>query len=177
MASQEKLDRAYMTCAFAMSELSSAVRKQVGAILVKEGIIGEGYNGTPSGFDNCCESVGYQIDGNKSWQGKDWVDDFCVKQSDGTWLTPRFNVVREVLVTLPEVLHAESNAIAKVARSNNSSIGATMYVTLCPCVDCAKMIIQAGIVRVVYAEDYRSTDGPDLLKRAGIKVERIDVQG
>ena len=321
MASQKKLDKAYITCAYAMADLSSAKRKQVGAILVKEGIIGEGYNGTISGSSNVCEKLvnekwrntlydnilvsnfgnvkrthhtrivksrskldktyvvekeypetvlrqhynkkGYvSVKIDESYKvvhrlvamafidnpNLDFYDQVNHIDHDKTnnsvlnleWCTNRYNCEQRSLfhktndlplgvsvdtrrckyvaqyykngkhnnkrfdtleqavtfresflstkdyithkyqpdindlATLPEVLHAESNAIAKVARSNNSSVGSTMYVTLCPCVDCAKMIIQAGIVRVVYAEDYRSTDGPELLKRAGIQVERID---
>ena len=98
-------------------------------------IISDGYNGTPSGFENICE------------------------END---------------VTKPYVLHAEANAITKVAKSNNSSPGATMYITASPCIECAKLIIQAGIRRVVYSEEYRNTDGIDLLKRAGIDVVRVD---
>lgn len=99
-------------------------------------IISDGYNGTPSGFENICEDE----------EGK----------------------------TKPYVLHAEANAISKIAKSNNSSDGATMYVTASPCVECAKLIIQAGISRVVYSEEYRITDGIDLLRRAGIQVDHIE---
>lgn len=137
MATQKSLDEAYMRCAKAIAALSHAERKKVGAILVSShghGIIAEGYNGTPSGFDNVCEV------GN---------------------------------VTKPEVLHAESNAITKVARSTNSSECATMYVTCAPCFECSKLIIQAGIIRVVYEEEYRFSDGPDLLLEAGILVEKL----
>lgn len=140
MASQEKLDHAYMECAVAMSKLSYAERKKVGAILVSScgGIIAEGVNGTPSGFDNCCE-----------------------------------NIVDQKLVTVPECLHAESNAITKVARSTNSSEGATLYVTLSPCFECAKLIIQSGIKRVVYKEEYRLTEGLSLLTKANILVDKL----
>ncbi len=99
-------------------------------------IISDGYNGTPSGFENICEDENGQ--------------------------------------TKPYVLHAEANAISKIAKSNNSSDGATMYVTASPCVECAKLIIQAGIRRVVYSEEYRITDGIDLLRRAGIEVEHVE---
>ncbi len=113
-------------------------RRQVGALLVKERmIISDGYNGTPSGFENECED-----------------DNNCTK---------------------PYVLHAEANAITKVAKSGNSSDGATLYVTSSPCVECAKLIIQAGIKRVVYCDEYRNTDGIELLQRAGIPVERIEL--
>lgn len=147
MVNQKKLDIAYMNCAYAIAALSNAVRKQVGAVLVspKGGIIAEGVNGTPSGFDNCCENKVCMIDGPPS----------------------------NVLVTKPEVLHAESNAIAKVARSTSSSDGCTMYTTYSPCFECAKLMIQAGIVRVVYDEEYRLTDGIDLLRKAKIQVDKL----
>ena len=100
-------------------------------------IISDGYNGTPSGFENCCE-----IDEN---------------------------------TTKPYVLHAEANAITKVAKSNNSSLGATLYVTASPCMECAKLIIQSGIKRVVFSDAYRIQDGIELLKRAGIEIVQIEV--
>ena len=112
-------------------------RRQVGALLVKDRmIISDGYNGTPSGFENICED--------------------------------------ENGVTKPYVLHAEANAITKVAKSGNNSKGATLYVTASPCMACAKLIIQSGISRVVYRDEYRLTDGVDLLRKAGIEVEKID---
>ena len=114
-------------------------RRKVGALLVKDRtIISDGYNGTPSGFENICED--------------------------------------ENGVTKPYVLHAEANAISKVAKSANSADGATLYVTASPCVECAKLIIQSVIKRVVYRDEYRLTDGIDLLRRAGIEVERIDTE-
>lgn len=128
---QEILDRRYMRMARIWAENSYCKRRQVGALIVKNKmIISDGYNGTPSGFDNVCED--------------------------------------ESGVTIPYVLHAEANAITKIARSNNSSEGATMYVTASPCIECAKLIIQAGIKRVVYGEKYRLEEGLDLLKKAGI---------
>lgn len=130
---QEKLDERYLRMARIWSENSYCIRRRVGALIVKEQmIISDGYNGTPSGFDNICENP------------------------EGA--------------TFPYVLHAEANAITKVAKSNNSSEGATLYVTASPCMECAKLIIQAGIKRVVFSELYRITDGIDLLKRAGIEV-------
>ena len=130
---QRNLDTRYMRMATIWAENSYCKRRQVGALLVKDKmIISDGYNGTPSGFDNNCE------DENNS--------------------------------SFPYVLHAEANAITKVARSNNSSDGATMYVTASPCIECAKLIIQAGIRRVDYSEKYRLEDGVDLLRRAGIEV-------
>ena len=119
------------------AENSYCTRRQVGALIVKDKmIISDGYNGTPSGFENICED--------------------------------------ENGVTKPYVLHAEANAITKIARSSNSSNGATMYVTASPCIECAKLIIQAGIKRVVYAEEYRSQDGLNLLRRVGIECVRYD---
>ena len=116
---------------------SYCARRQVGAILVKDKmIISDGYNGTPSGFENVCED--------------------------------------ENGITKPYVLHAEANAITKVAKSSNSSDGSTLYVTASPCIECAKLIIQAGIKRVVYHDEYRITDGLDLLRRAGIEVVKYD---
>lgn len=132
-AKQEALDLRYIRMASIWAENSYCRRRQVGALIVKDKmIISDGYNGTPSGFENVCED--------------------------------------EQNVTKPYVLHAEANAITKIARSNNSSDGATMYVTASPCIECAKLIIQAGIRRVVYSEKYRLEDGVDLLRRAGIEV-------
>ena len=134
---QEILDRRYMRMAGIWAENSYCQRRKVGALLVKDQmIISDGYNGTPSGFENCCE------DANN--------------------------------VSLPYVLHAEANAITKVARSNNSSEGATLYVTASPCMECSKLIIQAGIKRVVYGEEYRIMDGIEILKKAGIEVVYLD---
>ena len=130
---QEALDKRYIRMASIWAENSYCQRRQVGALIVKDKmIISDGYNGTPSGFENVCED--------------------------------------ENNLTKPYVLHAEANAITKIARSNNSSNGATMYVTASPCIECAKLIIQAGIKRVVYSEKYRLEDGIELLKRAGIEV-------
>ncbi len=135
---QELLDRRYMRMAFIWAENSYCRRRKVGALLVKEKmIISDGYNGTPSGFENVCED--------------------------------------ESGVTKPYVLHAEANAITKVSRSNNSSEGATLYVTSSPCIECAKLIIQAGIKRVVYADSYRLSDGIELLQRAGIELVAVEL--
>ncbi len=144
MASQEELDRTYLDMAEVWSSLSKAQRKQVGCLIVKDGaIISDGYNGTPCGFDNRCEDhvhTEYPL-ASKSYK----------------------------LVTKPEVLHAESNAITKLAKSTQSSIDSTMYITISPCIDCAKLIIQAGIRRVVYGELYRDDAGIKLLNRANIE--------
>lgn len=133
----EKFDDKYMRMAEIWAENSYCKRRKVGALLVKNRmIISDGFNGTPSGFENICED--------------------------------------ENGVTKPYVLHAEANAISKVAKSGNDSEGATLYVTASPCIECSKLIIQAGIRRVVYHDEYRLTDGVDLLRRAGIEVEKID---
>ena len=163
MAKQEALDRAYMNCALAIAELSHANRKKVGAILVTPGggIIAEGYNGTPSGFDNECET--YYM---HTWSYGPGACLQCGRNYNPTDMSCK-------LITKPEVLHAESNAIMKVARSTNSSNDATLYVTMSPCFDCAKLIIQAGIKRVVYLEAYRNTDGVALLEKAKIRVDML----
>ena len=137
MNKQEKFDERYLRMAQVWSENSYCQRRKVGALVVKEKmIISDGYNGTPSGFENVCE------DDN---------------------------------VTKPYVLHAEANAITKLARSHNNSEGATLYVTASPCIECAKLIIQSGIKRVVYGEQYRLDDGINLLKRAGIEVVYLNL--
>ena len=132
-----KFDESYLEMAAVWAKNSYCKRRQVGAILVKDRmIISDGYNGTPSGFENICED--------------------------------------ENGITKPYVLHAEANAITKVAKSGNSSKGATLYVTASPCLECAKLIIQAGITRVVYRDEYRLTDGIDLMKRAGIELVKVN---
>lgn len=136
---QRQLDMRYIRMAQIWAENSYCVRRQVGALIVKDKmIISDGYNGTPSGFENVCEDD----------MGK----------------------------TKPYVLHAEANAITKVAKSANSSEGATLYITASPCIECAKLIIQSGIKRVVYCESYRSEDGLDLLRKVGIEIVQIDCQ-
>ena len=131
-----KLDQRYLRMAMIWAENSYCERRKVGAIVVKDKtIISDGYNGTPSGFENVCED--------------------------------------ENNLTKPYVLHAEANAITKLARSNNNSEGATLYVTASPCIECAKLIIQAGIKRVVYAEKYRQEDGLRLLEKANVEVVHL----
>jgi len=135
---QLKLDERYLRMAMIWSENSYCTRRQVGALLVKDKmIISDGYNGTPSGFENVCED-----------------------ENDKT---------------KPYVLHAEANAITKVAKSNNSSNGATLYVTSSPCLECSKLIIQAGIKRVVFSEPYHMNDGVELLERAKVEVVLVEL--
>ena len=136
---QELLDYRYLRMARVWAENSYCKRRKVGALVVKQKmIISDGYNGTPSGFENICE------------------------EENG--------------ITNPYVLHAEANAITKLARSGNNSDGSTLYVTASPCIECAKLIIQAGIKRVVYGEKYRLTEGIDLLKRANIEIEFLNIE-
>lgn len=133
-----ELDRKYLRMASIWAENSYCQRRQVGALIVKDNsIISDGYNGTPSGFENVCED--------------------------------------ENGLTKPYVLHAEANAITKVARSTNNSAGATIYITDSPCIECAKLIIQAGITKVVYCREYRLKDGIELLNKAGIKTIFVDI--
>lgn len=142
MTNEEKqrlLDQRYLQMAQIWAQNSYCKRRKVGALLVKDKmIISDGYNGTPSGFENNCED--------------------------------------ENNLTKPYVLHAEANAITKVAKSGNSSDGATLYVTSSPCLECSKLIIQAGIKRVVFTENYRLEDGINLLKRADIEVNNVELE-
>ena len=135
---QHQLDQRYLRMAKIWAENSYCKRRQVGALVVKnQMIISDGFNGTPSGFENVCE------------------------END---------------VTKPYVLHAEANAITKLARSHNSSEGSTIYITASPCIECSKLLIQAGIKRVVYGEKYRLEDGLNLLRKAGIETTFIDME-
>jgi dCMP deaminase len=142
---KQKMIDAYMKTAAIFAELSHAKRLHVGAIVVKDDrIISIGYNGMPSGWDNNCEDV--------------------IQHSDDT----------TSLKTKPEVLHAETNAIAKLARSSESGLGADLFVTHSPCLDCAKLIYQSGIKRVWFSEAYRNTDGVEFLKKSGVEVEQYN---
>ncbi|MDO6736670.1 dCMP deaminase family protein [Wenyingzhuangia sp. 2_MG-2023] len=135
---QLKYDKAYLRMAFEWAKLSHCQRKKVGALIVKERmIISDGYNGTPSGFDNCCED----------------------ENNETRWM----------------VLHAEANAILKVAASTQSTKNATLYITLSPCKDCSKLIHQSGIKRVVYAKEYKDTTGIDFLRKAGVQLLKLEI--
>ena len=152
----------YMKIAEATAELSVAVRLKVGSIIVKNNsIISYGYNGTPTGWDNNCEYKEYP----DKWSGRhEYVDlDYPLQEPDGTYYR---------LKTRPEVLHSEANAILKVAKSTESSDGATLFCTHAPCLDCAKLIHQAGINSVYYRNAYRSTDGIKFLEKSGITVQK-----
>lgn len=133
---QDRYDRAYLRMAVEWAKLSHCNRKQVGAIIVKDGIIiADGYNGTPSGFDNCCED----------------------EKGETQWY----------------VLHAEANAILKLSRSHNSGAGSTLYITLSPCKECSKLVLQSGVKRVVYMMGYKDSSGIDFLEAAGIETKQI----
>jgi dCMP deaminase len=148
----------YMKIAEATAELSTAVRLKVGSIIVKNNsIISYGYNGTPTGWDNTCEDVLVTYDVRDTYFSTDWTYNESTKQYTR-------------LKTKPETLHSESNAIAKVAKSNESSDGAALFCTHAPCLDCAKLIHQAGINSVYYRNAYRSTDGITFLEKSGITV-------
>lgn len=145
---QHKIDVTYIKMAQIWANLSHALRKKVGALIVKNNtIIADGYNGTPSGFENECEEA--------------------ISNEDGSFKEYR---------TKWYVLHAESNALAKVAKSTQSSEGATLYVTYSPCTECSKLILQAGIKKVVYLEEYRDITGLDFLRRAGVEIKKINIE-
>ena len=134
---QLRYDKAYLRMAKTWSELSHCGRKQVGAIIVKDGmIISDGFNGAPSGFDNCCENPS----GDTHWY----------------------------------VLHAEANAILKVAKSSHNCLGSTLYLTLSPCKDCSKLVVQSGIKKIVYINGYKDQSGINFLKEAGVEVQQIE---
>ena len=170
---KQKFIDAYMKVAETFAGLSSARRLHVGAIVVKDDrIISIGYNGMPSGWDNNCE--------DKEYMGGDaggWLDSNEIKErwpnqeqmlpkEDNRWR-------RYALKTKPEVLHAETNAIAKLAKSTESGMGATMFITHAPCLDCAKLIYQSGIGSVLYRNSYRNTDGVTFLEKSGVQITQV----
>ena len=148
MPKQIDLDVTYLRMADEWAQLSKAVRRKVGCLIVKDDqIISDGYNGTPAGFDNTCEFV------NEGFLDR----------------------AENKLQTKPEVLHAESNALMKLAKSTNSSKDSTIYLTMSPCFDCAKLIIQAGVIRVVYSEKYRNQEGIKFLRSNNVIAERVSI--
>jgi dCMP deaminase len=166
-----KIIKAHMEVAGTYAKLSTARRLQVGAIIVKDDrIISIGYNGMPAGWDNNCEDR----DWDKGAGG--WLDpeEFEAKYPYEGWHEGAQRDVRYGLKTKPEVLHAEANAIAKVARSPESSEDAVLFVTHSPCIECAKLIYQSGIRQVFYRDNYRSNAGTDFLKQAGVTVNKLD---
>lgn len=169
MDKQFELDKRYLRMARIWSENSYAIRRQVGALVVKDRmIISDGYNGTPAGFENVCEDV--ECTCKWTWGCYNTARPI-VKSID---LMKRCKECKYAkLKTKPYVLHAEANALSKLARSGNNSEGATLYVTDEPCLDCAKMIIQAGIKRVVFWRDYHTHEGTQLLLKAKIQIDQI----
>jgi dCMP deaminase len=172
---KEKFKRAYMRTAQTFAELSSAQRLHVGAIIVKDDrIISIGYNGMPAGWDNNCEDKEYMSIDAGGWINHDeivqrWPFESTIEE-DGT------NIGRYRLKTKPEVLHAETNAIAKLAKSNESGVGADIFITHAPCLDCAKLIYQSGIRTVYYHNKYRSKDGIMFLQKSEVVVEQLQIE-
>ena len=160
---KNKFISAYMDVAERFAKLSSARRLHVGAIVVKDDrIISIGYNGMPAGWDNDCENTVFVL--HEEVMGTDMVSLGYTQTDKGNWTK---------LKTKPEVLHAETNAIAKLAKSTESGIDADMFITHAPCLDCAKLIYQSGIRSVFYRDAYRSEDGIQFLKRSGVTVEKF----
>jgi len=148
MPKQIELDITYLKMADEWAQLSKAVRRKVGCLIVRDSqIISDGYNGTPAGFDNTCETVNEKF----------------------------LDRAENKLQTKPEVLHAESNALMKLAKSTNSSKDSTIYLTMSPCFECAKLIIQAGVIRVVYSEKYRNQEGIKFLRSNNVIAERVTI--
>jgi dCMP deaminase len=167
---KQKFKDLYMAWAARTAELSHARRLQVGAVIVKDdSVISYGYNGMPAGWDNDCE--------NKIWDkgAGGWIspEEFDEQYPYEGWHEDAQRDVRYGLKTKPEVLHAESNSIAKLAKSTNSGMGATMFVTHAPCMECAKLIYQSGIGHVLYRDSYRDTSGVAFLEKSGVKIEQV----
>jgi dCMP deaminase len=165
---KQKFVDAYMDVAERFATLSSAVRLKVGAIVVKDNrVISIGYNGMPSGWDNVCENKDYMVEGADKWLDPG--------ESFHTWpYEDKETGRRYALKTKPEVLHAETNAIAKLAQSVESGVGAAMFVTHAPCIDCAKLVYQTGISSVYYRHQYRDDAGIHFLRKAGVEVIHYD---
>ena len=168
---QQQYDKVYMEIAKTISKLSYANRNKVGCVIVSSDgqLISQGFNGTPSGYDNCCEEVMCECK---------WVHGCCIN-AEPIEKMKSIEYCKDCkfckLTTKKEVLHAESNAISKCAKWYSSTQGATLYVTLSPCFECAKMIIQAGIKRVCYCDEYRDTTGIDFLRKNNIIIDQIEI--
>lgn len=159
---KQKFIDLYMAWANRLSQLSHAKRLQVGAVIVKDDtVISYGYNGMPAGWENDCENSESTYDERDTYHSNDWHFDSETKKYHR-------------LKTKPEVLHAESNAIAKLAKSSNSGNGADIFITHAPCLDCAKLVYQAGIKRVYFGTAYRDDAGVKFLERSGIAVKQVD---
>jgi len=165
---KDKMKLAHMRTAFNYAACSSAVRLQVGSIIVKDdAIISIGYNGQPSGWDNVCEEREYMSSDAGGWLDPDEIE--------SQWPFVAEDQLRYRLKTKSTVLHAESNAISKLAKLNGGAQGSAIFITHCPCLDCAKTIYQAGITEVYYAQSYRDTIGADFLLKCGLTVEQVHV--
>ena len=163
-----------MKTAKVFAELSHARRLHVGAIVVKDDrIISIGYNGMPAGWDNNCEHKEYMSSDAGGWLSpKEIYEQWPFEEED---IDPDLGYARRyALKTKPEVLHAESNAIAKLAKSNDSGLGADIFITHAPCIECAKLIYQSGINGVYYSENYRDDAGIEFLKKSGVNIEKLD---
>jgi dCMP deaminase len=168
MDKQLKLDITFMNMAKEVAKLSYCQRHKVGALIVREGNISSfGYNGTPSGMDNCCEDTQYV-----STDAYSWIDEETISIK---WPLIDENGKRYRLITKKETLHAESNAILKAAKSGVSTDNSTLYITLSPCIDCAKLILQSGIKRVVYSEEYKDVSGIEFLRKF-ISIEKLEYE-
>ncbi len=168
---KQKFINLYMDWAKRTAELSHAQRLHVGAVIVKDDtVISYGYNGMPAGWDNNCEDREYMDRGAGGWLDPDEIEERWPFEE----FNPEFDFSRRYrLKTKPEVLHAESNAIAKLAKSTNSGLGADLFVTHSPCMECSKLIYQSGIRRVFYAEDYRDDTGLNFLAKSGVEVNKV----
>jgi dCMP deaminase len=170
---KSKLINAYMQTAQTFADLSHAKRLHVGAIVVKDDrIISIGYNGMPAGWDNDCEDKDFMSGDAGGWLDPDEIEERwpfeATSDEDGSYIG------RYRLKTKPEVLHAESNAIAKLARSNESGLGADIFITHAPCIECAKLIYQSGIRKVFYGQAYRDESGIQFLKQSGVDVSQVN---
>ena len=171
---KEKFKQTYMKTAKVFAELSHARRLHVGAIVVKDDrIISIGYNGMPAGWDNNCEHKEYMSSDAGGWLSPEEIyEQWPFEEED---IDPDLGYARRyALKTKPEVLHAESNAIAKLAKSNDSGLGADIFITHAPCIECAKLIYQSGINGVYYGENYRDDSGIEFLKKSGVNIEKLD---
>ena len=171
---KEKFKQTYMKTAKVFAELSHARRLHVGAIVVKDDrIISIGYNGMPAGWDNNCEHKEYMGGDAGGWLSPEEIyEQWPFEEED---IDPDLGYARRyALKTKPEVLHAESNAIAKLAKSNDSGLGADIFITHAPCIECAKLIYQSGINGVYYGENYRDDSGIEFLKKSGVNIEKLD---
>ena len=169
---KQKFIELYMDWARRLCQLSHAKRLQVGAVIVKDDtVISYGYNGMPAGWDNNCETREWMDRDAGGWLSPDEIKEKWpheeMSDEDGA------SIGRYRLKTKPEVLHAESNAIAKLARGHNSGVDADIFITHSPCLDCAKLIYQSGIKRVFYSQDYRDDAGIEFLRSSGIPVEKV----